>query len=135
MSLIFGQGVIDWVDSKIENNPGFDSPIGIGILKDGHITCGVVFDNWRPTVKTVFASIAIEDKAALTRDVLRQFFEYAFNHLDCNRITCLIEINNISSIKLCGKLGFVNEGQLRQASITGTDVIIFGMLKSDCSWL
>lgn len=135
MSLVFGQGVVDWVDSKIPGNPGFDQPQGLGILQNGALACAVVFDNWRPATKSVFASIAVENKTALTRGVLSAFFDYGFNHLGCKRITCLIDKNNEKSIKLCSRIGFIQEGTLRQAAPSGNDLLIFGMLEQECRWL
>ena len=136
MSLVFGQGVVDWVDSKIPGNPGFDQPQGLGILHDGALTCAVVFDNWRPATKSVFVSIAVENKAKLKKsDFLPQFFDYGFNHLGCKRITCLIDKNNEKSIKLCSRIGFSYEGTLRQASPSGNDLLVFGMLEQECRWL
>jgi len=134
VSLVFGQGVIDWVDRKIPGNPGFDNPLGLGSLHNGTMACSVVFDNWRPATRSVYASIAVENKAALTRGVLASFFDYGFNHLRCKRITCLIEKNNEKSIRLCSRIGFTHEGTLRQASPSGNDLLIFGMLAQECRW-
>jgi len=132
--LIISPQAIDFVESRVKHY-GFDQPCGIAIIKNDKLIGGVVFDNYRPSAKTVSVSIALDDKRALDRESLRLLFDYGFNQLQCNRMTTMIDSENDKSIKLCSSLGFVQEGCLRSASPTGNDLVIFGMLKEECKWL
>lgn|GEM_PF-1261429 len=135
LSFVFGQPIVDWANSKIVGNPGFDNPVGFGILKQDKLIGAVVFDNYRPIAKSVCVSIALTDKRALNRQKLRELFEYPFIKLSCNRLVCMIENCNTPSINLARQLGFVHEGTLRQASLNNNDILIFGMLRNECKWL
>ena len=135
LNMIFGDDVVEWVQMQMPGQLGFDKPFGVGLLKQGQLVCAVVYDNYRPQVKSICASIAISDPAALNRKFIRSIFQYPFNELGCNRITCMIETNNVKSIKLCSRLGFEREGELRQASINGNNLYIYGMLRTECRWL
>jgi ribosomal-protein-alanine N-acetyltransferase len=59
---------------------------------------------------------------------------YAFNKLRVNRIEALVEPQNVRSKKLLQKLGFTNEGILRQyekESKGYVDLIIFSLLRNE----
>lgn len=66
-------------------------------------------------------------------EVLNTIIPYGFNELDMNRIQAKVMPENHSSVNLLTKLGFVQEGLLRDY-IFGefiTDTLIFSMLKKD----
>jgi len=66
-------------------------------------------------------------------EVLRTIIPYAFNILDMNRIQAKVMPENNASVKLLSKVGFVQEGLLRDF-IFGeilTDTLIFSILKKD----
>ncbi|MCM2996163.1 GNAT family N-acetyltransferase [Paenibacillus cellulositrophicus] len=66
-------------------------------------------------------------------EVLNTIIPFAFNELDMNRIQAKVMPDNHSSVGLLSKVGFVQEGLLRDY-IFGefiTDTLIFSMLKKD----
>ncbi|MET3846469.1 MULTISPECIES: GNAT family N-acetyltransferase [unclassified Paenibacillus] len=66
-------------------------------------------------------------------EVLNTIIPFAFNELDMNRVQAKVIPENHSSVNLLTKLGFVQEGLLRDY-IFGefiTDTLIFSMLKKD----
>ncbi|OZB96149.1 GNAT family N-acetyltransferase [Paenibacillus sp. XY044] len=66
-------------------------------------------------------------------EVLKTIIPFAFHELDMNRIQAKVMPENNASVKLLSKLGFVQEGLLRDF-IFGefiTDTLIFSMLKKD----
>ncbi|GIO31768.1 N-acetyltransferase [Paenibacillus albilobatus] len=66
-------------------------------------------------------------------EVLQTIIPFAFHALDMNRIQAKVMPENNSSVKLLSKLGFVQEGLLRDF-IFGesiTDTLIFSILKKD----
>lgn len=66
-------------------------------------------------------------------EVLSTIIPYAFNVLDMNRIQAKVMLENNSSVKLLSKVGFVQEGLLRDFVFGEiiTDTLIFSILKKD----
>ena len=137
MMLVFGDGVIEWARLRMPLQSGFDMPYGFGVMnpQTGVLMCAVVFDNYRPLSKSVCVSLAIDDKRGFTRGLLRAVSHYAFIQLGCNRITAMIDCNNKRSLDVTRRVGFVEEGVMREQSPAGGDMIVFGMLKRECKWL
>jgi len=133
--LVYGDSIAQWAQDRIDGNLGFDKPFSIGIIKDNRLVGAVIFDNYRPQLKSIFVSIVLIDKIVLTRTLIYSLFDYPFNTLNVNRVQAMINVNNTPSIRLCQKLGFLREGILREASEHGEDILLFGMLKRECKWL
>lgn len=101
-----------------------DKIIGTCILNDfikasmANLGYNLSRDYWRKGVMT---------------EVLETIIPYAFNVLDLNRIQAKVMPDNISSVKLLSKLGFEQEGLLRDYVFGEimTDTLIFSMLKKD----
>ena len=103
----------------------------IGYERDGQIKGAVVYTNASPT--NVMTSIVLE--APLTRKFLYAIFWYPFVQLGCRRITALVEEWNQKSTGFCEHVGFKVEGKLRNAAVDGGDVVLMGLLKSECRFL
>ena len=69
-----------------------------------------------------------------TREFLYHAFNYPFNQIGCKRITGIVKESSPKIIQFDEKLGFVREGIVRQA-MDGENLILMGMLKSECRWL
>lgn len=48
------------------------------------------------------------------KEVCTAIIRYAFEHLDCERLNCLIDPGNIASLRLAERLGFQNTGKICQ---------------------
>ena len=105
----------------------------IGVVCEGQLAGGVVYSEFRG--HDIKASIAATSPKWLSRDVLRQLFEYPFKALGCTRITVLVSDDNPRSERLARWLGFVPEGRLRAGMTTGRDGLVFGMLRCECRWI
>lgn len=132
--IVTGPDIVKWALDRMECYE-FDNPVGVGIIRDNRIVGAVVYDNYRPEAKTIYVSIALDDKRALTKDLLIQLFHYPFEQLNCNRMVALIDTRNTPSLTLCRRLGFVQEGVLRKAGLNNSDLAIFAMLRDECLWL
>jgi RimJ/RimL family protein N-acetyltransferase len=134
--IVHGDDLTQWAQDRMPGRIGFDNPLSIGIIKESRLVGVVVYDNYRPAIKSISVSIVLESKVALTRELLSYLFDHPFNRLGCKRIQAMIDEQNYPSIKLCRQLGFTQEGALRKASpIEGHNLLIFGMLKEECKWL
>ena len=132
--LVFGEDrrVADWCENQILHFSGWGSdPKSIGYEIDGEIRGAVVYTNYSGA--NVFATIAMT--APMSKKFLFSIFHAPFLQFCCNHITCCIEESNRKSVNLCTRLGFTLEGRLRESAIDGEDVLIMGMLKSECKWL
>lgn len=110
----------------------------IGVLrKDGALMGGVIYSNFR---ELPFGGHSIEMDCAgepgwLTKATLKVFFRYPFNQLGVVRITTMVAKANKRARTLNERLGFKQEGCIRNGMGGGKDMIVFGMLRSDCRFL
>lgn len=78
--------------------------------------------------------VSIGSTGGLSREFIRAVFRYVFLELGCRRATGRVD----ASLPWAGqlkRLGFVEEGRLREGATSGGDTIIFGMLRHECRWL
>jgi RimJ/RimL family protein N-acetyltransferase len=106
----------------------------IGIAQEKKIIGGVVYNN--KTEAGILATIG-SDKSSnwMNRAFLCAIFSYAFVQEKCHRITTCVRIDNAESIRLTEHLGFRREGLLRHACLDYTDMIVYGLIKSECRFL
>jgi RimJ/RimL family protein N-acetyltransferase len=106
----------------------------IGLERDGELVAGVVYNaHTGPNLITHIASDG--SRAWLTPAYLAAIFRYPFLQLRCARITAIVRADNADSARFVQHLGFTEEGRLRRAEADGTDLIIFGMLLSECRFI
>lgn len=68
------------------------------------------------------------------REAMRRLIEFGWRQMKLNRIEADVVQGNLRSIKMLQKLGFKQEGTLRQRILKGGkyyDIHIFGLLRSD----
>jgi ribosomal-protein-alanine N-acetyltransferase len=112
--------MITWGIANKEDNKIIGTCILNDFIKASMVSLGYNLsrDYWRQGVMT---------------EVLEAVIPYAFNVLDMNRIQAKVMPENIASTKLLSKMGFMNEGLLRDF-IFGeiiTDTLMFSILKTD----
>ncbi|MEM1395135.1 MAG: GNAT family protein [Cyanobacteria bacterium P01_H01_bin.150] len=118
------QQMIRWVIAKKENN----TIIG---------TCG--FHNWFQ--KSFQAEIGYELSQAYWRkgimtEALTAIIKFGFEKMELNRIAATVMLENTASMKLLKKLGFVEEGILRDYGFWKGefhDLKMFALLKKEAS--
>lgn len=120
-----------------EHIPGKDefSPTdpNIGMLKDGKLIAGVVFNNYCGS--SICMHVASTEKGWLNREFLRACFRYPFHQLKVNRITALVRTDNLDALRFDEHLGFKREGLIRRGDDDGCDLHLLGMLPDECKWL
>lgn len=124
--------VSQWVGDQIGIT--FRDANAIGIERAGQIVVGVVYDRF--SGNDICMHVAAKPGVLWVRpDAMRRFFAYPFLQLGCNRVTGLVAANNQVSRKFNVRVGFEQEGVLRQGMPDGTDLIVFGMLRGECRWI
>ena len=75
-----------------------------------------------------------QEQGIVTKSV-QKLCEFAFSNMDINRIQIKCAVNNLASIKIPIRLGFIFEGIERQGELlygnVFTDVVVYSKLKSD----
>ena len=102
---------------------------------DGDIRGVVFYTDWYPTNSIDMHIAAVAGERWLTRPFLAAAFGYPFLQLNLRRVTGRIAATNERANRFVEKLGFVREGLVRQGWHTGDDLVIWGMLKSECRFL
>ena len=135
--------IADWVLDQIDGGEAVKSTLNsiwwdalATLDENGEIIGGVIYLN----LKTGEKACDIELQAAglpgwLDRRFLKAYFGYPFNRLGATRVTTIVAKRNKKARKLQMRLGFVEEGNARQAMSDGGDAMIYGMLKDECRWI
>lgn len=129
-------GVIaKWVcDGLGEDTEWIGDNYTFGICRQGKMVAGIILNNYRQDLD-VWLTIYSVDPRWCVKSVLKYTFLVCFKTLDCKRVNVLVSKDNIKSLSLCERLGFVKEGLLRQYREDGKDCYFMGMLKKECKWL
>lgn len=131
---IYG-GITDWVRNGLGYERSWpDKCLTLGFFYNRQLIGALVFHDLRKHTE-VWWTIYSTNSHWCTRTVLRQMFDMAFGRMDCRRISVLVSKSNQKSLNLVRRLGFKEEGLLRQCREDGDDCYIFGMLRSECPWI
>ena len=126
--------IAKWVCDGLEYDTDWvGANVTMGIVLDGKLIAGIIFNNIRPNID-VWLTIYATDKRWCNRRVLRCVFNLAFNQMGCRRVSLCVSKDNEVSKRLVEGLGFVYEGLLRQYRDNGDDCYLYGMLKNECKW-
>ena len=129
----FDKEISLWVAERIPDFQPSQTAVSLGIVKDGDIVAGIVFENWNGV--NIEASIAADDKAWANRETLFSVFHYPFNQLGCEAVTVLVASTNLKSLNLATKLGFEPEAMIKYAARDGSALIVLKMMKNNCKWI
>lgn len=100
---------------------------------DGEFMAVLIYNNWDH--ENIAMHIASVSPKWATRATLRVAFDYPFNQLGVQRVTAPVQSSNHKVQDMLNRLGFTNEGRLRDYYGKGEDEILFGMLKNECRWI
>ena len=124
-----------FVASGLNDNVGDYLPcFSINISLGGQTIAGVLINDIRPKRDCWLTIYSISERWA-TRAVIRYVFKIVFKMIGAKRCSVFVSADNNKSLKMCLRLGFKQEGFLRQFRDDGKDCIVLGMLKSECRWI
>lgn len=104
------------------------------ICLEGKIIAGVLINDIRPK-RDCWLTIYSTSERWATRAVIRYVFKIVFKMIGAKRCSVFVSADNNKSLKMCLRLGFKQEGLLRQFRDDGKDCIVLGMLKNECRWI
>lgn len=126
---------LEWAIPRLNTIHGDWSGASCLILeRGGDITAVAVYNHWYPK-NSVEISIASVSGRWLTRPFLGAVFRNPFLDWEMRRVGSSIAADNAKSIRFCEHLGFIHEGRIREGAGAGKDLLLYGMLKSECRYL
>lgn len=93
----------DFVAKQLGFDRGFGPCSAIGFGEP--LVAGVVYHNWNPEAGVIELSAASSTRKWLTKDRLRQVFEYPFEQLGCQMCIARISENNNRARRIWQALG------------------------------
>lgn len=125
----------EWAIPRLGRHHGnWDGASALILEKDNDIAACVLYNHFYPK-HSVEISVAAGEGRWLTRPFLSAVFRAPFIEWDMRRVGASISADNVKSIKFCEHLGFKREGRIREGSGAGRDLLLYGMLKSECRYL
>jgi RimJ/RimL family protein N-acetyltransferase len=107
----------------------------LGVVVAGRIAGGVMFFNWRREDGDIELAGAFVSPLWAQPATLRTIARYPFVQLNCVRVTALTARRNKRARRVLEKLGFRIEGVKRKGAAGRDDRCIYGLIRSQCSWL
>lgn len=106
----------------------------IGWEEDGVLKAAILCDrfNLRECQMHIYAEPGCRWS---TPERCRAAFDFVFNTLKRERVTCETPVSHRMMCRVNDHLGFVREGIKRAAADDGGDAVIFGMLREECRWI
>lgn len=121
-----------WVFRRINRAWGPEGREVLGLVRDGEVLAGVVFEDY--TMKAVTMHMAIAHPHVPIRKLVFAVFYYAFVDLGADKALGFVNSANTTALKMDLKLGFKAESCVEGVFPDG-DLFIMVMNKSECRWL
>lgn len=127
--------IAEWLSERIPYVRHLEPCRGIAFRRrdSGEIVYAGAFNEFRG--RDVQYHAACDDPAVLTRSRIRLLFQYPFEQLGVERISCVIAASNKRSRRVVEGLGWKLEGTIRRFYADDEDGLLFGILKSECKWI
>ena len=126
--------VAAWTAGQLDI-PDFGPCQAMGIVKDGVVIAGLVYNQYRPEVPSIELSVASTSPRWLDRRTIHAMFHYPFNTLGVRRLSIATLRSNKRARRVAERLGWKYEGMGRKAGPGETDMAIYSMLREECRWL
>lgn len=123
-----------WAQERIGTPFPFRDFTALTLIESPRIVATVLYCNWNgANVEMHVASDGT--RQWMTRSYLRVVFAYPFEQLQVRRVSGVVAESNVDAVNFDFALGFKLEGRMRQAATDGSDLLILGMLRSECRFL
>jgi L-amino acid N-acyltransferase YncA len=126
------ESVAEWVSGRTGCAiPNFGSALGMTNAA-GDLVAGVMYEGF--TGASVTATIAIDKGVIVGKEFMRVIFQYPFEQLKVRKLFAFIAEANKPSIAFVKRVGFVEEGRIKEYYESG-DALIFACTPESCAWL
>lgn len=126
--------VLNWVAHGLGDDvQDYIPSLALGIWQDDLLIGGVLINDITPQ-RNCWLTIYTESPKWATRKVLKYVFSVVFITIGAQRCSVFVSKSNNKSHDFCQRLGFQDEGLLREYRENGEDCYVMGMLKQECKW-
>lgn len=121
----------------VASQPGFDVDLefgeckALGVLIDGALVAGVVFQNWNPKAGTMEISAGATDPRWMARKSLQEIFGYVFDTAACQLCVLQVSERNERMRWIARRLGFT---ELLIPRMRGRDEALVVYTLTDEQW-
>ena len=125
-----GPHIGHWVAAKLESAFWEERHIAIGLVRDGQIVAGVIYENYNGV--SIMAHMVVEGR--LTRSFISAIFDYAYRIAGVSVVICPVARSNVRSARLVEHMGFTAAATLTDCHPDG-DLTLYTLRKNDCRFL
>lgn len=127
--------VLHFIAEGLGDDPkDYEPSLAIGFYQGEKLIGGVLINDIRPG-RDCWVTIYTTDKHWATRRVIKYFFTVVFVTIGAKRCSAFISESNQKSFDCCKRLGFKQEGLLREYRNNGENCYVMGILKQECIWI
>ena len=127
--------VINWVAHGLNDDVRDYIPsLALGIWQDDMLIGGILINDITPQ-RNCWLTIYTESPRWATRNILKYVFTVVYVTIGAKRCSVFVSKSNNKSHDFCQRLGFKDEGLLREYRENGDDCYVMGMLKQECKWI
>jgi len=132
--LVFDQkeAIGAWVAQQVGQTCEWGSFYSLGIVRDGEIIAGVVFNNFNGANAT--CHIAISKFSRVMPAMIEHSCKYAFEFCGLKRLTGMVPSNEPKILAFDKHLGFEEEFVMKDGA-PGADMHVLVMWPDKCRWL
>lgn len=123
--------VADGLGDPIED---YEPSLAIGFYEGEKLIGGVLINDIRPN-RDCWLTIYTTTPYWAKRQVMRYVFSVIFHLIGAKRCSVFVSESNHKSFDMCKRLGFREEGFLREYRDNGENCYVMGMLKQECIWI
>ena len=109
--------------------------IALGVIDKGGVLHAVLTIDNHSENSCDFHIASNGSRRWASRDVLRTFAEFAFDHMKVKKIKTIVPDWNTRALVTCIHIGWKIEGATKCGAHDGTDGVCFGMTRDECRWL
>jgi len=137
MRLVYGLDapVAHWVASQIPHGnvlPTFGGSFtAVGMATGDTLIGGVVWHNHSSAQQRIEVSGATISTQGLTPAIISEVLRYPFDQLKVRRISAEVPTFRLAATRFLRRLGFQQEGLIREGAGEGVDLTLWGLLASE----
>jgi len=128
--IVSGPDVGHWVAKRVDYGFLETRANAIGLKRNDELIAGVIYENWNH--QSIWCHFAIQGQ--LTPAYLAAIFDYPYNICQVEKIICPVGSDNEQSIKVVKKMGFTEEGRIKEGRPHG-DIVFYTLRRNDCRFL
>lgn len=114
--------VADWVAKRVGHFCTWDGCYAMGAEKDGELVSGIVWEGHNG--HNVSGHIAVSKPTKLFLELMDHAARYTFETCGLQRLTGLVEEDNVKALKLDMHIGFKVEAVMERAGSSGQNLLV-----------